>query len=120
MDDLTRFLAFPKAIFSQVPASASRAAFRRPPSSESAYGIGPRDMALLCFRKLFVEPYNEGPIEPPSQWIRHAFAGIVVWPDKGPFARPLKIYPGLLRPLLGLPQWLAFWRSVLLQCLARP
>jgi hypothetical protein len=69
MDDLTRFLAFPKAIFSHVPDSASRAAFRRPPSSESAYGVRPREMSLLCLRNLFVEPRNKCPMEPPCQRI---------------------------------------------------
>jgi hypothetical protein len=41
----------------------------------------------------------------------------VVWLDKEPFARPLKLYPAPLRSLLGLPQWLVSWRSTLLQCL---
>jgi hypothetical protein len=93
------------------------AAFRRPPSSESAYGVEPREMFLLCLRKLFVEPRNECPMEPPSQWMRHASVGLVVWPNKGPFARPLKLYPPPLRPLVGLPQWLVSWHSILLRCL---
>jgi hypothetical protein len=117
VDDLTRFLAFPKAIFSHVPASASRAAFRRPLSSGNASGVGPRETYLLCLRKLFVEPRDECSMEPPSQWIRHASAGLVVWPDKEPFERPLKLYPAPLRPLVGLPQWLVSWRSILLPCL---
>jgi Reverse transcriptase (RNA-dependent DNA polymerase) len=72
---------------------------------------------LLCLRKLFVEPRNECPLEPPSQWIRHASAGLVVWPDIVPFERPPKLSPAPLRPLVGLPQWLVSWRSILLPCL---
>jgi hypothetical protein len=93
------------------------AAFRRQPSSGNAYGVGPRERHLLCLRKLFVEPRNECPMEPPSHWIRHASAGLVVWRDKEPFERPLKLYPTPLRPLVGLPQWLVPWRYILLPCM---
>jgi hypothetical protein len=93
------------------------ATFRRPPSSENASGVGPREMCLLCLRKLFVEQRNECPMEPPSQRIRHASAGLVVWPDKEPFEKPLKLYPAPIRPLVGLTQGLVSWRSILLPCL---
>jgi hypothetical protein len=63
-----RGFSFFRRLFSPMfPLRHPRAAFRRPPSSESACGVGPREMSLPCLRKLFVEPRNECQMEPPSQ-----------------------------------------------------
>jgi hypothetical protein len=91
-------------------------AFRRLPSSESVYGVGPRLISLLCLRNPSVEPRSECPMEPLPLWIQRATAGLVVWPDKEPFERLIMLFQAPLGPLVDPQQWLVSRRSILPQC----
>jgi hypothetical protein len=117
MDDLTRFLAFTKAIFSHAPASASRGGLSAPAIIRERLRSGTAGDVLALFEEAVCRAAQRVPngtsFSVDTTRIRRT-RGLA---RQGAFERPLKLYTAPLRPPVGLPQWLVSWRSILLPCL---